>query len=1319
MMDAGPNPSPRAPVPASGPLRGWTRVAGRGAAALAVATALLLAALRLAWPLAERYPEEISGWLSALAGQRVEVAQVRTGWEGWRPSLTLLGVALPDPHPGPRRPALARIASLKVRLDPWASLRDRAPRPDELRVHGASLVMSRGAGGGWRVPGLGGRPEPAGALALPAWLLLEGARISVQGSRLLLLDPHRNDGAWSFDEIDFHLRPLGERRRIRLLGTLDGDPAATFDLGMEIEGDVPASGWSGRASLQVRDLDVGRLGRIVEAPGLADLEGLATLDLSGFWRSGGLHSARARIDLREAAFAAGGRRVALHAASARAAIRHEGGEWRVEVADLRVHDGGTEWPASAASLRYRPETAERPARLLGRIEHLPVERLLPILSAGPGGEDEGLGFLGDLAPRGRIDGLHFALDPRIGWPSVVLRAPFHGLAIRGRHPLPAISGASGVLELAPGRGALGILSAAVEGTWPEIFEPRIVVPEVSGRLAWFRGPEGRRGLRVADLGFENRHLKGRIRGRLEWPAQASEPVLDLSLGLERGDLAHLRSYLPSGVLRPRLAAWLGEAIDGGRIEHGALRLRGRLDQRPFDGPGEILSARVGVSGVRLRYARRWPEVENLEADLRFEGRRTEIAITGGSIEGAEIARATVTIADTGTPPPRLEIDGELRGRTEQVAAFLRHSPLAPRFAHILDALSPRGPSTLALHVELPLPAGPAQVSGRLTVRDNVVDLPGFVEGAQGMNGAFAFRGAAVSAEGVEALYLGRPVVLEVTPGAPDRDTRVAIEGDATPRYLAAHLRNTGLLEGPGTEAPAWLSHLHGSARWRAEVEVRRGGGEDPAIAALRVRSDLRGAGITLPAPFTKAAPEAADLAIDLRFAAGGGRRMDLRYGDLLSAALAFGAGPSGRTLERGAVHFGGGVAQLPEEAGVEVNGALSHLPLDAWYRVLSAGRRIDSGPAPRPSPFAGLRRVRLLVGAPTAFGIEFGATRIDARAEPPSAWTASLSGADLQGEVRVPAGAEPVRLRFDRLTTHRVPEPEGPASRSRTLDARPPEHAARTTTLAPPLPDPGTLPALDFTCAQCRLGEHEFHSVEVVARPHPRGTRFPSIRMGGEGYEVEGRGEWRVFEGTPRSSVEARIHSEDLGLLAETFGGAGAKAVTGATDLRISASWPGSPLDFGIDRLDGTLHIEAREGRFTQVERGAASRLFGLLMLTSLPRRLLLDFRDLFEDGFAFDSLAGSFSIASGDVVTRDLVIDGPTAIIELAGRIGLVAEDYDTIVTIVPKLSASLPFVPIWLGQKFFNTQVFDRAFAYRYAIRGPWSEPRTELLPPETPAP
>ena len=103
------------------------------------------------------------------------------------------------------------------------------------------------------------------------------------------------------------------------------------------------------------------------------------------------------------------------------------------------------------------------------------------------------------------------------------------------------------------------------------------------------------------------------------------------------------------------------------------------------------------------------------------------------------------------------------------------------------------------------------------------------------------------------------------------------------------------------------------------------------------------------------------------------------------------------------------------------------------------------------------------------------------------------------------------------------------------------------------------------------------------------------------------------------------------------------------------------------------------------MEPGTTGRMFGLLNLTVLPRRLLrLDFSDLFEEGVSYQSLTGSFRLSGGHAWTDD--------------------------VTMTPKLSTSLPLAPLWLAEKFLNRKLIDSAFSYRYIITGTWSDPHIE---------
>ena len=292
----------------------------------------------------------------------------------------------------------------------------------------------------------------------------------------------------------------------------------------------------------------------------------------------------------------------------------------------------------------------------------------------------------------------------------------------------------------------------------------------------------------------------------------------------------------------------------------------------------------------------------------------------------------------------LRIDGRLSGTTEQAAEYLRNSPLAPRFIDVLDAVRAQGPASLALQIAIPLPRGAKRVSGRLEVRDNQVDPPGLEQGLEGVAGAFDFEGATINAEDVRAVYLGRPITLQVSPSESEGGVRIDVEGTTTREHLAAHLRNAGLLEESHPEDPAWLSRLSGETGWRSVLDVEKGRADHEMLASVRIASDLRGARIDLPPPLAKAPSDAVDLEIGLELGGEGARTLRARYGELLSTVFALRDGRrEGSRLERGSFRLGGGEAELPDEPGVSLSGSLPHLSLGKWMRLL--GSRTESAEA--------------------------------------------------------------------------------------------------------------------------------------------------------------------------------------------------------------------------------------------------------------------------------------------------------------------------------------------------------------------------------------
>jgi uncharacterized protein YhdP len=135
--------------------------------------------------------------------------------------------------------------------------------------------------------------------------------------------------------------------------------------------------------------------------------------------------------------------------------------------------------------------------------------------------------------------------------------------------------------------------------------------------------------------------------------------------------------------------------------------------------------------------------------------------------------------------------------------------------------------------------------------------------------------------------------------------------------------------------------------------------------------------------------------------------------------------------------------------------------------------------------------------------------------------------------------------------------------------------------------------------------------------------------------------------------------------------------------------------------------------------------VLGLISLNNLPRRLSLDFSDLFAKGFSFDEIDGSFVLDDGNAYTNDLFVNGPAALIEISGRIGLAEQDYDELVTVTPYVKTGLPLAGTLAGGPAVGAVLLvaetlledrlgplNRIARKQYSVTGPWSEPVIDKL-------
>ena len=74
--------------------------------------------------------------------------------------------------------------------------------------------------------------------------------------------------------------------------------------------------------------------------------------------------------------------------------------------------------------------------------------------------------------------------------------------------------------------------------------------------------------------------------------------------------------------------------------------------------------------------------------------------------------------------------------------------------------------------------------------------------------------------------------------------------------------------------------------------------------------------------------------------------------------------------------------------------------------------------------------------------------------------------------------------------------------------------------------------------------------------------------------------------------------------------------------------------------MTGQMHVDVESGQFLKADPGLA-KLLGVLSLRSLPRRLTLDFRDVFSEGFARLTSCAATCREQGVATTNNLQMKG------------------------------------------------------------------------------
>ncbi len=1022
---------------------------------------------------------------------------------------------------------------------------------------------------------------------------------------------------------------------------------------------------------------------------------------------------------------------------------------------------GLHWPGGNLRLNYIPAEGQALAQGDLTADQLDLAALAQIAQRLPLDPERHAALLRQ-APKGRVEQIQASWQGPLERPEKFsAKGRVKGLelagVVRGADLDFDANQAGGSLNLSLNKGAL---------EFPGLFdEPVMEFDQLTTDGNW--QIEGEKlTLNFPNLKFS--HADGQGQTQLKWqsaPARAGggrgPGLIDVKGSLSRANGARVYRYLPT-VLSPALRHYVRDAVRQGEASAVNFRIKGDLRDMPFTDPrlGEF---KISAQAKNVTWAYvppeiqsakdlPWPALTRLSGELVFDRASLQLKNLRSGVAGApglEFSKSEALIPDL-TKAATVQVRAEARGPLDEMLKVVNTSALAGLTDQVLGQASAAGPAEYRFRLNLPLAVlGQSKVTGSVAVTDNEFQFSSETPRLSRIKGVLNFSEKGFSVALDQARLLGGEVKLEGGSVAPVATSAAMAGGRVAGPTLVLRAQGsvsaTGLRQAKELGAIARMAeHANGSTPYSAVLSLRSG------VPELAINSSLQGLELNLPEPLNKAAATALPLQFEralLSASAPAGRspqaplqdRLTLKLGSL--AALEYVRELSGNEARvlRGSI--GVGLAQDEAVAlvrqGVAANINLDRFDLDAWNAVFSGatGVNVTTNLGQTAAQRAASQNDKeALSYLPNSMAIRARELTLSGRklhqlviggGRDGLLWRANLDATELNGylEYRQSMGSEAGRVyaRLARLTL----APTGAKEVEALLEEQ-----------------PASIPALDIVVDDLELRGKKLGRVEIEAINSSAGAgvvegagrewRLNKLNVRTPEAQFTATGRWAALtsSGAPgvvaqtnarrRTQMQFKLDIADAGEFLKRFG---MKDLVrgGKGKMEGQVGWLGSPLSPDYPTLGGAFHVNVETGQFLKADPGIA-RLLGVLNLQALPRRLTLDFRDVFSEGFAFDFFRGDVTIEQGMAKTNNLQMKGVNAAVLMEGGADIAKETQDIRVVVVPEINAGTaaliatainPAVGLgtFLAQLFLRRPLIQ-SNTQEFRVTGSWTDPQIQKL-------
>lgn len=854
-----------------------------------------------------------------------------------------------------------------------------------------------------------------------------------------------------------------------------------------------------------------------------------------------------------------------------------------------------------------------------------------------------------------------------------------------------LTNVNAIFRLNESNGALVFSILDTQFDWPQYFSKPLDVNEFSAQAALIHdGDEWQVDVSDIVLSSPDAQFSG---GTAQINKVISKPAyVAFNSAIKVNNLVDMANFFPNKTSAKFLKWWDG-AIQSDTIIEGDISFIGDLTADALKSGEANLLANLKAKNIVMDYGfqESWPKISAHEVDMKLSGESLFFISDNAKLGQMEMVGANAVISDLFSPERSLEINSGIQGALGPVVDFFQDGPLTKKKLSnkALKIEKVTGNVTGSLQVSMPLKSiKDSKITGQASIAQGAFSLGSLLD-INDINGNVSYTESSLNAENVSGTILDGAALANVKTiqqGKPP-NIRVSVEGKGNMSHLDSLV------------SPQLASRLSGFSDWQAIIDFSKQGVD------VQVNSDLKGVKVDLPKPLFKEPATVTSLSFTSSSGANRKNSLSVSMGNVFELALQ--EGSTGNLLDQGVVKLGElAIKQqtiFPQE-GIHIY-SKGDANIDKWISAISDMSKIPAKQSTKRSFIKQLRLLEVSSDNVVLFDKNLGETVIKATSPDSETWNANISGVNVSGLGVLQPFVAPQQYSFD---LEHLDWPHTLGVKDKTKRSLNSDHDNSVL--------PNSYPHILLKAKHFRMRNQNFGSLLFEAKPSNNSWLFEKLELESPRLKITGTGGWTLDENKKNvSDLGLTFQSKEGGQALEDFGFENILK-DGKVNILMELSWQGAPASFSLATLSGSYSLDVRKGSFPKVQ-AAQSRIFGLLNVNALSRRLRLDFGDIFGQGLLFDKMESTGKFENGAVVLDKFYIFSPAVYVEALGQVKLVDEAYDMQVLISPQLGGNVALLAalsnpaagavVWLVDKAFKGKL-NKAIVYTYNVDGPWDKPK-----------